>query len=140
MTRKGDDTAIGMTGPWSPADWPENELGWTMWDPALEGTGIMFEAAAAGRNHAFNALGWVTAVSYIHKDNQRSVRLAERLGAVRDDACARPHPEDLVYRHTPAPNNVAPTKASGQANTPTSSGPVGQEVQPSSSKAVGHQK
>jgi len=99
VTRKGDDRAIGMTGPWFPADWPEKELGWTMWDADLEGSGLMFEAAAAARAYAFDALNWETAVSYIHADNARSIRLAERLGATRDDAAERPHPEDLVYRH-----------------------------------------
>lgn len=99
VTLKGDEQAIGMVGPWFPADWPEKELGWTLWRADLEGTGLMFEAASAARDFAFDVLDWDTAVSYIHRDNTRSVRLAERLGAVRDDAAERPHEEDLVYRH-----------------------------------------
>ncbi len=105
ITRRGDDTALGMTGPWAPADWPENELGWTVWAPENEGTGLAYEAAKAGRAYAYNTLGWSTAVSYIDPENARSIALAERLGAVRDDEAARPHPEDLVYRH-PAPETV----------------------------------
>lgn len=103
FTLKGDDTPIGMAGPWFPESWPERELGWTVWSQAAEGRGLVAEAARAARNHAFTTLGWTTAVSYIDPDNARSIALAERLGAVRDRAAARP-PFDapcLVYRHSP---------------------------------------
>jgi RimJ/RimL family protein N-acetyltransferase len=101
MTLKGDDTAIGMTGPWHPANWPEPELGWTMWRDDLEGTGLMFEAAAAARDYAFDVLGWQTAVSYIDAPNARSIALAKRLGAVHDPDAAvfESDKEVLVYRH-----------------------------------------
>lgn len=99
VTRRGEDAAIAMTGPWYPETWPEKEIGWTCWDSALEGTGIMFEAASAAVRHAFVDLGWDTAVSYIDPENTRSIRLAERLGAVRDDAAEGPGGDGLVYRH-----------------------------------------
>jgi RimJ/RimL family protein N-acetyltransferase len=69
-----------------------------------EGRGFASEAAAAVRDHAFRALGWPTLVSYMDPENDRSVRLAERLGGVRDDAAARPAGPDecIVYRY-PAP-------------------------------------
>lgn len=102
FTLKGDDTALGMTGPWHPIDWPEKELGWTVWADAAEGKGYAFEAAMAARRYAYEVLDWDTAVSYIDPENARSIALAERMGAVRDDTAKRPHPEDLVYRH-PAP-------------------------------------
>lgn len=104
VTRRGDDTAIGMTGPWFPANWPEQELGWTIWREDLEGTGLMFEAAAAARDYAFSTLGWQTAVSYIDAPNARSIALAERLGAAHDPDAQAPayDHEVLVYRH-PAP-------------------------------------
>ncbi len=100
FTRRGDDAPLGMTGPWYPADWPEREIGWTIWGAADEGKGLAFEAASAARDHAFGALGWTTAVSCIDPDNARSIALAERLGARRDPDAPRPHPEDLVYRHS----------------------------------------
>ncbi|SPH16636.1 hypothetical protein DEA8626_00146 [Defluviimonas aquaemixtae] len=104
FTSKGDDTALGMTGPWYPEGWPERELGWTVWTPAAEGKGYAFEAAKAARDHAFRDLGWDTAVSYIDGGNTRSIALAERLGAVCDPAAATPDHDDddvpcLVYRH-----------------------------------------
>lgn len=108
VTLKGDDTAVGGVGPWYPANWPERELGWTCWRDDLEGTGVMFEAACAARDHAFGVLGWDTAVSYIDPPNARSIALAERLGAVRDHAAETPGHEHevLVYRH-PNPGRVS---------------------------------
>ncbi len=103
VTLRGNDTILGLVGPWFPADWPERELGWMMF-PAAEGKGLAFEAASAARSHAFDVLGWDTAVSYIDHGNHRSIRLAEKLGAVLDPVAAPPKPDApcLVYRH-PAP-------------------------------------
>jgi RimJ/RimL family protein N-acetyltransferase len=92
----------GDVGLLHPAHYPEVELGWTLVAEA-EGRGIAFEAAVAARDWAYRALGLKTLVSYIDPENARSIRLAERLGAVRDDAAARPEPGDLVYRH-PGPS------------------------------------
>lgn len=102
---KGDDRPLGMTGPWFPEGWPEREIGWTVWSPDAEGHGYAFEAAEAARTHAFETLGWDTAVSYIDPDNARSIALAERLGTRRDDAAPTPEFDGpcLVYRH-PSPD------------------------------------
>ena len=97
--RKGSEVPLGNAGPWFPEGWPEREIGWAVWDPAAEGRGYAFEAAQAARAHAFEVLGWETAVSYIDPANARSIALAERLGAARDHAASRPDPDDLVYRH-----------------------------------------
>jgi RimJ/RimL family protein N-acetyltransferase len=101
VTFKNSVTPLGMTGPWYPAGWPERELGWAAWSGEVEGKGIIYEAAVAARNHAFNDLGWETAVSYIHPDNTRSIALAKRLGAILDPDAAHPESETkcLVYRH-----------------------------------------
>jgi RimJ/RimL family protein N-acetyltransferase len=106
VNRSGDDTAIGLVGPWTPPDWPESEIGWMIFDPATEGTGIASEAARASVTHAFEVLGWTTAVSYIHPDNTRSIGLAEKLGAVRDAHAPMPasHPDSSAWRH-PAPQS-----------------------------------
>lgn len=78
---------------------PERELGWLVY-PEAEGRGYAHEAAAALRDWAFRHRGFETLVSYIHPDNLRSVRLAERLGAVRDADAPRHDPVDLVFRHS----------------------------------------
>ena len=108
FTTHDSDRALGMTGPWAPLNWPENEIGWTVWSAEHEGKGIVAEAATAAREHAYTVLGWKTAVSYIAPENTRSIRLAERLGA-RLDPAAAPFPGETaaqVYRH-PNPEDLA---------------------------------
>lgn len=97
------DRPLGMTGPWHPLDWPEKELGWTIWSAAAEGKGYAVEAATAARRFAYDRLGWTTAVSYIDARNTRSIALAERLGCTLDPQAEAPATEadrmTLVYRH-----------------------------------------
>lgn len=107
LSRRADGAPLGACGPWFPELWPEREIGWTLWDPANEGRGIMAEAAGAVIAHAFADLGWNTAVSYIDPKNARSIALAERLGAAPDPDAVVPDEDDtLVYRH-PAPERRA---------------------------------
>jgi RimJ/RimL family protein N-acetyltransferase len=90
---------LGEVGVFHEDRYPEPELGW-MVVAAAEGRGIAHEAALAARRWAYRALGLATLVSYIDPRNARSIRLAERLGASRDDAAPRPEGERcLVYRH-----------------------------------------
>jgi len=72
-----------------------------MFDPSTEGRGIAYEAAKAAIAHAFDGLNWRTAVSYIHPENQRSIALAKKLGAILDHHAKVPDPANpcLVYRH-----------------------------------------
>lgn len=87
---------LGEVGIYQPEGYPGPELGWFV-VPEAEGKGY---AAEAARAHAFRDLGWTMAVSYIDPANARSIALAERLGAIRDEKAA--HPGDapcLVYRH-----------------------------------------
>ena len=101
VTLADQDEAIGLVGAWCPSNWPEQEIGWSMFDGA-EGKGLAHEAAVAARQALYRDFGWDTAVSYIDPANTRSIRLAERLGCTRDAEAARPDPDDLVYRHPSA--------------------------------------
>lgn len=94
-----------------PPLFPEREFGWALQAEA-EGRGFAFEAACAVRDFAFRRLGWRTLVSYIDAGNARSIALAERLGATRDDAAAKPQgdPTCLVYRHSEAAAQSGGTK------------------------------
>ena len=96
---------IGSGGPWYPAGWPEKELSWTLWSPEAEGKGYAFEAITRIRRHAYEDLGWQTAVSYIVPENIRSIALAKRLGCTEDSAAKGPDEEDIVFRH-PNPAEV----------------------------------
>lgn len=105
VEEKASGAFTGFVGLGFPVYHPERELGWVM-QAGFEGKGYAFEAATAARAHAYDTLGWRTLVSYIDAPNERSIALAERLGARLDPDA--PHPDDdpcLVYRH-PAPENL----------------------------------
>lgn len=102
VTRKSEDRAVALVGPWNPPDWPERELGWMVLDGASEGQGIATEAAQGALGHIWQNLRWPTVVSYIAEGNDRSVALAERLGARLDPQAGVPEVAGqtlLVYRH-----------------------------------------
>jgi RimJ/RimL family protein N-acetyltransferase len=93
---------IGEVAVHRPVDYPETELGWLLFE-GYEGRGYAWEAAVAARRFAFEHAAVQSLVSYIDRDNVRSIRLAERLGAIRDDAAATPNGDPcLVFRHLPA--------------------------------------
>lgn len=75
---------------------PEPELGFLFTEEA-EGKGYAFEAAEKARNNAWNALSFETLVSYIDPENDRAIKLATRLGAVRDPSAD--HDGTHAYRY-----------------------------------------
>ena len=70
---------IGRVGLHFPEGWPDREVGWAL-SRAYWGRGYALEAAAAALQVAFDILEWPRAISLIAPLNQRSIRLAERLG------------------------------------------------------------
>lgn len=97
---------VGQLGLNFPADFPEREIGWLLWEE-FEGKGYAFEAAISARDFAYQRLNWTTLVSYIDADNHRSIRLAERMGATLDPNAATPNQHPcLVYRHL-APDGMS---------------------------------
>jgi RimJ/RimL family protein N-acetyltransferase len=97
VTRK-DKSIIGRAGIIHHIDWQEPELGWQIYD-GFEGKGYAFEAAASIREWAATNLGLTGLISYIDPANTRSIKLAERLGAVYEtDGALRGHP-CRIYRH-----------------------------------------
>ena len=104
---KVTDDTYGMAGGWKPAKWPQREIAWVIW-PDAQGKGYALEATHAARAHYY-ANGWDEAVSYIDPKNLDSIRLAERLGAVRDREAQPVDGNDIVYRH-PSPADLAGTQ------------------------------
>ncbi|MEM9062162.1 MAG: GNAT family N-acetyltransferase [Pseudomonadota bacterium] len=72
----------------------EPELGF-LFTPAAEGQGFAYEAAVAARDHAVQVLRLPGLVSYTDPENARANRLAERLGARREEDFDGAH----VWRH-----------------------------------------
>jgi len=89
---------VGQVGINAGPLFPERELGWFVYS-GHEGKGYATEAAASLRDWAFATLGLSTLVSYVDPANQRSARVAERLGAWLDPAAQGMYPDDQVWRH-----------------------------------------
>ena len=98
---KATDQTYGMAGAWMPAKWPEREIAWIIW-PDVAGHGYALEAVDRARRYFYEEDGWDGAVSYLDPQNLASIRLAERLGAVRDPGASTVDGHDVVYRH-PSP-------------------------------------
>ncbi|WIY54286.1 GNAT family N-acetyltransferase [Devosia sp. YIM 151766] len=93
-------TCIGEIGINDGPLFPEKELGWLLYE-GYEGRGYATEAAMAMRDWAFAALHLTSLVSYVDQRNMASIRVAERLGGVRDDHAERQDPADIVFRYRP---------------------------------------
>lgn len=97
---KATGECVGQVAVSRPAEYPEPELGWLLFE-GQEGKGYAFEAAARAKRFAFEEAGIDRLVSYIDPQNLRSIRLAERLGGRRDSGAPTPGGEPcLVYRYT----------------------------------------
>lgn len=94
---------VGIVGPWNPEGWPEPELGWDLMN-GHEGKGYATEAALAVRDHAYETLGWTTAISLVAEGNDASAAVARRLGATFERRFTHDmFGEMQVFRH-PAPD------------------------------------
>jgi RimJ/RimL family protein N-acetyltransferase len=92
---------IGQVAVTFPAEYPEPELGWLLFENH-EGKGYAFEAAGRAKRFAFEEAGLDKLVSYIDPQNFRSIRLAGRLGGLRDPGAPTPGGDPcLVYRYAP---------------------------------------
>jgi RimJ/RimL family protein N-acetyltransferase len=104
---KASGQPIGSMGPWFPGDWPEEELGWTIWTEAAEGRGYAFEAVTALRRHAYDDAR-LDHCRLLHRpENGRSQALAERLGC-RLDTGARAPERDNPSRSGATPPGRTP--------------------------------
>lgn len=80
LVNPDNDDVLGSVGLFFPVGWPEPEIAWTLFDHA-EGNGYALEAAIATRDYAYRELGFETLASCVIPGNDRSVALAERMGA-----------------------------------------------------------
>lgn len=102
---KATGAYCGQVGHWNPEGWPAPEVGWLMM-AGSEGKGFAYEAALRARAYAYDTLGWTSVVSCITDGNERSIRLAERMGARLARRAERPGlPDQLIYVH-PGPEAV----------------------------------
>lgn len=74
---------LGRAGLWCPEGWPGLEVGWALRREAW-GKGYATEAGRASLEWAFRTLGAGHVISLIHPANARSLRVAAKLGEVRE--------------------------------------------------------
>ena len=98
IEEKASGALAGYGGLWMPEGWPEPELMWGLL-PAFQGRGYATEAAACARTHAVRELRLPALVSYIAPENIPSRGVAERLGAVREEAIELRGAVVDVWRH-----------------------------------------
>jgi RimJ/RimL family protein N-acetyltransferase len=70
---------VGRAGLWNPEGWPGPEVGWTLARSAW-GKGYATEAARFALGYARERLKLSEVHCIVHPNNQRSLRVAERLG------------------------------------------------------------
>jgi len=80
VIEKASGDWVGRVGPWRPADWPGDEVGWGI-ARSHWGNGYAVEAAASSMDWAFETLGWETIIHCIDDENPASRRVAEKLGS-----------------------------------------------------------
>ncbi len=64
---------------------------WTIWEDAYEGKGYAIEAVTAYLAHVPKVDSFAEMLIRIENKNQRSLRLADRIGATRDEIAVAPH-------------------------------------------------
>jgi RimJ/RimL family protein N-acetyltransferase len=80
---EAEGRCAGWAGVQQPLEWPEPELAYSL-DQPFWGRGLATEAARAARDWAFATHGFARLASFIRPDNTRSIRVAQKLGAVRE--------------------------------------------------------
>lgn len=98
VERRRDGRLIGRVGFLDPEGWPGCELGWLLARDAW-GQGYALEASKAALDWGRRELGLGDLISLIRPANERSKRLAERLGATDGGPIDFMGQTALVYRH-----------------------------------------
>ena len=97
---------VGYAGHWFPEGWLEPEIAYGLLADH-HGRGFATEAAEAALRHAYERLGWRTAISAVDVGNTASQRVSERLGAVREDVRDMSGFRAAIYRHRPPADLLA---------------------------------
>ena len=79
VEEKSSGQVAGHVGVFYPEGWPELEVGWTL-HRDFQGKGYATEAGAAAMDWCFTELGREKVSSVIRPGNERSIRVAEKLG------------------------------------------------------------
>jgi RimJ/RimL family protein N-acetyltransferase len=106
VVERATDRLIGHLGYLNPEGGRGFELGWALARHAW-GKGYALEGCRAAVDYAFTALDQDRIVCVIHPENARSIRVAERLGAVREADIEESGKRLLLYAITRPERNAA---------------------------------
>jgi len=98
LEEKASGAMIGACGLWFPTDFPEREIKWAL-APGQWGKGYASEAARAVQRMAAEIYPDRPPISFIHRDNQASVRVALAVGAALESEMPFRGGLFQVYRH-----------------------------------------
>lgn len=96
VTDRATGDLVGRTGLYHPEGWPGIELGWVI-DRSRWGEGIATEAARLAAAWTWETLDTDRLIHLIRPDNQASIRVAEKLGAVFQERIERGGNDVDVY-------------------------------------------
>jgi RimJ/RimL family protein N-acetyltransferase len=96
VEQRSDGAFIGRVGLWCPEGWPGLEVGWALarhyWNQ-----GFASEAARASLDWGFRERGAAHIISLIYPGNDRSIRVAERIGERFERTVHKFRRECLIY-------------------------------------------
>lgn len=98
VEEKSSGAMIGAVGLWYPADFPEREIKWALL-PEYQGRGYASEAARAVQAMAAEVYPGLPPISFIHRDNGASVRVALSVGATLENEVDFRGGRFQIYRH-----------------------------------------
>lgn len=101
VEEKQSGAFAGFVGHINPPDWPEPEIGWTIF-PAFQKLGYASEASLAARSEIARLGGPSRLASYIDPANRASIRVAEKLGAEPEGPVILRGEQLVVWRHPDA--------------------------------------
>ncbi len=93
-----DGVLAGQVAIIHPPHFPEMEIGWILFD-GFERRNIAYRGARLALDWFWDNRPEDTLVSYIDRNNARSITLAKRLGAAADPSAEKYDDVDVVYRH-----------------------------------------
>ena len=98
VTERASGALVGRVGGFYPPDWPALEIAWTLARP-FWGKGYALEAALAARAAVLQHLAPERLVSLVATDNDRSARLARRLGCIAGEVTVLDDTACVVFEH-----------------------------------------
>lgn len=107
VEEKSSRKTAGWIGFYEPERYDETEIGWILLEE-FEGKGLAFEAVSAARAYGAEHFDIHAPCSFIATPNLRSIALAEKLGATREEQREGPKGPFYVYRHPATDNDGSP--------------------------------